>query len=219
MPGQFNPEHMYTYMRGYASAMRWENTLNALVFARKQHEGQTRKGNGEPYIAHPLTMACQATCIGIDNDIIVASCLLHDVPEDCSVEFNALPVCDRVREVVRRLTHVKHDPLDIYYRGISEDPEAALVKLLDRCHNVSSMGGAFSMAKIQSYIKETRDYVLPLIRVVKEQRPEYSDAVFVLKYHITSIIDSMEAVVSAAAGQTESEDAHDDRSHAAGADA
>ena len=36
-------------------------------------------------------------------------------------------------------------------------------KLIDRCHNVSSMAGTFSVEKLKSYIEETRHYVLPLL--------------------------------------------------------
>lgn len=200
MPKQFNADHMYTYLRGYASAKNWNNTLQALTFARQQHKDQVRKASGEPYIIHPLTMACQAICIGIDNDDIIAACLLHDVVEDCGVKTQDLPVENVVQSIVELLTHVKSDPLDVYYRRIAEHPETSLVKLLDRCNNISTMGGAFSMEKIQSYIKETRDYVLPLIRITKEFAPQFSNALFVLKYHITSIIDSMEVVVDAALG-------------------
>lgn len=32
----FNPEKMYTYIRGFASALHMEQTLKALTFARKK---------------------------------------------------------------------------------------------------------------------------------------------------------------------------------------
>ena len=60
----FNPEKMYTYLRGYASGLGMKDTLKALAFAREKHNGQFRK-SGEPYIVHPLTMACNAVSMGI----------------------------------------------------------------------------------------------------------------------------------------------------------
>ena len=80
----FNADKMYTYIRGYATGANMRETLKALAFARKQHDGQLRK-NGEPYIIHPLTMACNALSLGIRDDEVVATILLHDVCEDCDV--------------------------------------------------------------------------------------------------------------------------------------
>ena len=71
-----------------------------------------------------------------------------------------------------------------------------MVKLLDRCDNVSTMAGVFTEAKIRQYIQETREFVLPLLRQSKDQWPEESNALFVLKYHIYSVIDGLEKCVS-----------------------
>ena len=63
----FSPEKMYTYIRGFATALNMEQTLKALSFAREKHSGQFRK-SGEPYIIHPLTMSCDAMSMGIKDD-------------------------------------------------------------------------------------------------------------------------------------------------------
>ena len=65
--------------------------------------------------------------------------------------------------------------------------------LLDRCHNVSSIAGTISVEKLKSYIEETRLYVLPLRRNAKVVYPEDADILFVLKYHMVSVVDSIEA--------------------------
>lgn len=87
----FNPERMFTRIRGFAQAKGWTDTLSALGFARKAHMGQDRK-DGLPYIVHPLTMACHAIALGVHDDCVVAALLLHDVPEDCGVDARDLPV-------------------------------------------------------------------------------------------------------------------------------
>ena len=82
-----------------------------------------------------------------------------------------------------------------YYNMILTDRAATLTKLIDRCHNVSSMAGTFSENKLFAYIEETREYVLPLLRKAKFQYPEVSNVLFALKYHITSVVDSIDATI------------------------
>ena len=82
---------MYTYIRGFATALRMEQTLKALTISREKRQGQLRK-SGEPYIVHPLTMACDAMSMGIKDDNIIATILLHDVCEDCGVFLQELLV-------------------------------------------------------------------------------------------------------------------------------
>ena len=36
----FSPDKMYTYIRGFATALRMEQTLKALTFSREKHQGQ-----------------------------------------------------------------------------------------------------------------------------------------------------------------------------------
>ncbi|MBR5489226.1 MAG: bifunctional (p)ppGpp synthetase/guanosine-3',5'-bis(diphosphate) 3'-pyrophosphohydrolase, partial [Firmicutes bacterium] len=70
----------------YAESRGMKQSLWALDFAAKKHDGQTRKGpEGVPYISHPLYMACQAISLGIADDDMLAAVLLHDVCEDCGV--------------------------------------------------------------------------------------------------------------------------------------
>ena len=52
----------------------------AYQLAEKAHEGQFRR-SGEPYICHPLHVACLLVDLGMDSES-VAGGLLHDVVED-----------------------------------------------------------------------------------------------------------------------------------------
>ena len=196
----FHHEKMFTYLRGYASGAGMKETLKALAFAREKHSGQFRK-SGEPYIIHPLTMACNAVSMGIKEDSVVATILLHDVCEDCDVRVEDLPVSDTVKHAVDLMTfrvmdgETKEIAKNRYYNMLIQSREACMTKLIDRCHNVSSMAGTFSVEKLKAYIEETRQYVLPLLRKVKNKYPEDANVLFVLKYHIVSVVDSIDATI------------------------
>lgn len=196
----FDSDKMYTYLRGYATGANMVQTRRALSFAREKHAGQMRK-SGEPYIVHPLTMACNALSIGIREDRVIATILLHDVCEDCGVPLSELPVDDIVRHAVDLLTfrimegETKQSAQTRYYNMILQCREATLTKLVDRCHNVSSMAGTFSEEKLLAYIDETRQYILPLLRNAKSAYPDDADVLFILKYHIVSVVDSLDAAM------------------------
>ena len=173
----YHADKMYTYIRGYASGVGMIQTQKALSFAREKHNGQKRK-NGDPYIVHPLTMACNALSMGIRDDNTIATILLHDVCEDCGVALEELPgkryrpqgrSANDFQSYAREKQKILPRP-DIYNMLI-QSKEAVITKLIDRCHNVSSMAGTFSVEKLKSYIKETRTYVLPLLRHAKGALP------------------------------------------------
>ena len=130
----FHPEKMYTYLRGYASALGMKDTLKALSFAREKHKDQFRK-SGEPYIVHPLTMACNAVSMGIKEDAVIATILLHDVCEDCGVSVGELPVTDTVRHAVDLMTfrvmegETKEIAKNRYYNRLLQSRGACMTKL------------------------------------------------------------------------------------------
>lgn len=208
MKANFNDERMYTYLKGYAMGKGLPETMKALNYARRLHKGQVRKG-GEPYIVHPLTMACQAISLGIDDDDIISAILLHDVVEDCGVSINDLPVNNTIKHSVELLSFNKPDKylekdgigpsINVvkthYYEKIADDRIAIIAKLIDRCHNVSSMAGVFTKEKIKEYIDETELFVIPLIREAKENYPEYQNVLFILKYHIFSVLDAIQSTM------------------------
>lgn len=214
MHSHFNSEKMFTFLRGYANGKGMPETLHALNYARKLHKGQMRDG-GEPYIIHPLTMAFQAISMGLNSDELVAAALLHDVVEDCGVEIENIPCNNRVKEIVLLLTFREPKTYkekggrgssieslkEQYYNLISRDAEASLVKLLDRCNNVSSMAGVFSEERLISYIEETKRYILPLIKRTKEEFPEYQNSLFILKYHIYSVLEAICCTINSLAGE------------------
>ena len=188
----FDEQHMYTYVKTYANVREMPQTVKALAFAREQHKGQVRKGRDNvPYIYHPLLMACHALALGLDDDDIVAASLLHDVCEDCGVSPDELPAGVTVKTAVRLLTKEPGYDEEEYYRSISENQIATMVKLLDRCSNVSGMAAGFFRDKLAEYIRETERLVYPLLDRAKTEYPMYSNQLFLIKYHMSSVVEAV----------------------------
>ena len=190
----FDEHEMYDYIESYAKTKNMHQTLKALPFARAMHEGQFRKGIEKiPYIYHPLLVACHALALGLDDDDIVSAALLHDVCEDCGVKVKELPVGKEAQEIVALLTKDKGDSFDEkrYYQRISENPKALMVKLLDRCNNVSGMAAGFAKEKLIQYIRETENFFNPLMEKAKRIYPRYSNQLFLIQYHMKSVIETI----------------------------
>ena len=140
-------------------------------------------------------MACHALSLGIKEDEVIAAILLHDtVEDDKNISLKDLPVNDQTKELVGLLTkkdiddNLKTDMLDRYYAAIAQNPKAALIKCIDRCSNLSTMAWGFDHDHQRSYLVEVDKYYPELLKAVKEV-PEYSNAYWLLKYQIDSMLD------------------------------
>ena len=194
----FDEKRMYTHVKAYASALGMLQTVRILPYVREKHDGQFRKGADKvPYIYHPLLLACHALSLGMKDDDLVSAALLHDVCEDCGVEVEDLPVNEETREAVRLLTKNKdvtrasEAGLKAYYDEISKNRIASIVKLLDRCNNISGMAAGFTEKRMAQYIQETEKYIYPMIQKTSDNFPEYANQIFLIKYHMTSVIEAI----------------------------
>ena len=205
----FDPDRMYTVVNAKAQAAGMKQTLAALPFMREKHGDTVRDGSDVPYRVHPLTLACHALAMGIGTDDVLAAVLLHDVIEDTGTKPEELPeeIGERVREAVRLVSYNTYltegndrDPdrkdeiKPLYYGEIAKNPLAALVKCLDRCNNLSSMAAGFTREKMEKYVRQTGEYVLPLLDVVKAV-PEWNDAAWLLRYQMVTMLEAFKRLL------------------------
>lgn len=196
----FSEARMATYVGAYCNAKSLYQTKRALAFAKEKHDGQYRKpGHSDeriPYIYHPLLLTCHALALGLEEDDLLSACLLHDVCEDCGVQPDELPVNDQTREAVRLLTKPETfghtgPKYRTYYEGIAGNRIALIVKLLDRCNNISSMATSFTDKRMAEYIKETQEYIHPLMEKARDEYPQYSNQLFLIRYHMNSVLEAI----------------------------
>ena len=196
----FSEARMSTYISAYCNAKHLHQTKKALAFAKEKHSGQFRKAGHSsdevPYIYHPLMLTCHALALGLEEDDLLSACLLHDVCEDCGVKPEELPVNEETKEAVRLLTKDENfektdEDRTLYYDGIAGNRIAMMVKILDRCNNVSTMATSFTDEHMAEYIKETQEYIHPLIEKVRNDYPEYANQLFLIRYHMNSVMEAL----------------------------
>ena len=190
---------MFTFLRGLCSDGRHPNTSKALGYARQKHQGQTRK-SGEPYIIHPLSLACDAAGMNANDDVLLAMLLLHDIPEETGTLIMDLPVDDEVKRAVECMTiHQsggnKLETKKQYYKNLATNKYATLGKGFDRRNNLSTMAKAMTKASIVKNCFETWFYLIPLLKDAKLMYPEYSNQIHTLRTCITGYVDTLSVLV------------------------
>ena len=190
-----NVDKMYTYLRGFLVGAGMRESLKALGFARQQHSSQTRK-DGTPYIVHPLSMACYAVAMGLREDNIIATILLHDVPEDCGILVDYLPVNDTIKNAVKHMTIQRFwtdvDKIETkcrYFNELLESREALICKALDRYNNLSDMPLSMSADSVGKNVAETEVLLLPILKEAKSLYPDLADALFVLRTNLEVLVN------------------------------
>ena len=119
----------------------------AYVCAKKAH-GSQKRISGEPYIHHPLQVACILVELGMDTECICAA-LLHDVVEDTPVTLEQVKgdFGDEIAALVDGVTKLGKVPLSTKEQQQSEnvrkmllamnqDIRVVIIKLADRLHNI-----------------------------------------------------------------------------------
>lgn len=112
-------------------------TALALAVATQAHRGQVDKG-GAPYIMHPSRVSGMVRHAG-HGDEAQAVALLHDVVEDSSWTLKDLSHVGFPQSVVlavEALTHLAHEPREVYYRRVRMNRTAHIVKWFDIADNL-----------------------------------------------------------------------------------
>jgi len=155
----------------------------AATLARRAHAGQ-RRDDGAPFVTHPHAVArILRDEIGVRDERMLAAALLHDVLEDTPVRRAELdrvvgPVVSgwvhgltkQVRDGEPRDDRIGRDLRRVRDAG----PEAVVVKIADRMHNLRTIHGCRDARKRRRFLDETRRLYLPFF---EDHRPDLAGLV------------------------------------------
>jgi GTP pyrophosphokinase len=121
----------------------------AILFAVKAHKGQRRKGDGRPYILHPMSVLKTLYEVKESKNmyLLATAAVLHDVVEDCGVSLKkiAKKFGHAVASLVEELTlnKEKYETIGktkyLCQEVVKMSSYALCIKLCDRLDNVRDM--------------------------------------------------------------------------------
>ncbi len=168
-----DPEMIFTELIKKISATYSSTDIEqvnlAYKFAAEAHKGQNRL-SGEPYICHPLEVACIIADLSLDKDTVIAG-LLHDVIEDTEYTHEQVAktfspeIADMV-EGVTKLGKIKFttqeeeqvENLRKMFIATAKDVRIVLIKLCDRLHNMRTMDAQASHKQLKKSLETIEVY-------------------------------------------------------------
>lgn len=158
----------------YLSNDQIEKIHQSYLMAHDAHLGQKRR-TGEPYISHPVAVACILADMKMDHQTIMAA-LLHDVIEDTAIEKStiALKFGDVVANLVdgvSKLTQIEFvsrieaqaENFRKMLLAMSHDIRVIIVKLADRLHNMRTLESLHTQ-KRRRIARETLEIFAPIAK-------------------------------------------------------
>lgn len=172
LPADIETSQLTLLLKEYFTQADIEQVWAAYRYAAFAHLGQTRK-TGEPYISHPVAVACILAKLHLDLPTLLAA-LLHDVVEDTGVAIAEISqrFGKQVGDMVEGVT--KLDKIEFQSAAaaqaenfrkmllaMSQDVRVILVKLADRLHNMQTLE-AMNAPKQKRIARETLDIYAPI---------------------------------------------------------
>lgn len=154
------PDEIYKRLirkiRSYHPSDNLEMVDRAYQLAKKAHESQFRK-SGEPYVIHPLEVACNLADLELDIESIVAG-ILHDVVEDTDYTLQDIErlfnkevalLVDGVTKLGKiqyssqnrqlQKEEIQAENYRKMFLAMAQDIRVVLIKLADRLHNMQTL--------------------------------------------------------------------------------
>jgi GTP diphosphokinase / guanosine-3',5'-bis(diphosphate) 3'-diphosphatase len=184
------------YIYGFAKGANLPLTMKAVTYANDLHKDQKRD-DGAEYFEHPIRVCRYLLNHGIRDDVTLTASLLHDIIEDTPTTREELAEIfgEEVANIVDLLSKKKKVPAEVYYKEITSDIRAIIIKAADRACNIDDMIDVFTIERLERYIKDTEGFVLPMMKSARRIYLEYSDALVSFRDHIRGVVKVAKKVI------------------------
>lgn len=204
-------------VRSSPTSLAWNRAYKMMALLENITDGKTRKDGITPEWSHPIALALRVINIfhADATDFtgnLVSIALGHDLLEDAKKDGNREEVFNSIERICGVDLLAEMEALDKnsfqstvdYYENLSNldlHLASAIVKVIDRENNLSTMIGVFSEQKILDYLYETSDFVIPLLKRIRRYRPDLAPKAEIIKFSIELMIQIHESYIKQNFGQ------------------
>jgi (p)ppGpp synthase/HD superfamily hydrolase len=164
-------------LRYWLLGQGYYKAVEAMNFAERYHNGKRKDGQEE--FSHQVSQANLIRTlihhVTYKEEVFIVI-FLHDICEDKGISFEEIEnrfgkiVADAVRLITKEYRGVKITN-EQYYPAMAECEITSVAKGCDRVHNLMTMLNGFKPTKRVSYIKETKDFTIPMLKQAKRNFP------------------------------------------------
>lgn len=204
-----------TALRYWLLGKNYHIALASMEYGLKHHTG-VRKDGKMPEYQHQISQANYVRTLEpslLYPEETISTILLHDIVEDCPVTLSNVRVMlesacatqksiDMILSSVEKMTnrYVSHPdqpkkPSKLYYESMIECPIASIAKGCDRIHNHQTMPGVFTYEKQQTYINETQEFILPMIKSARKKWTKQEAAYQNIKHVLLTQIELIQTII------------------------
>jgi GTP pyrophosphokinase/guanosine-3',5'-bis(diphosphate) 3'-pyrophosphohydrolase len=145
----------------------------AAAFAQDMHQGQFRKGDGQPYAVHPQAVSAILKSFRVKDRVLLVAAWLHDTIEDTRATYNVIKkrfnkeVADLVRGVSSSKKEIEMVGKEVYLlnKMLKMSDNMLTLKLADRLHNVTDI-----MTMPAKTSEKTYNQTVYIIKGLREKR-------------------------------------------------
>ena len=195
-----NYEKQKIALRYWLLGKGYFKAVEAMAFAEKFHNGKRKNGDHE--FSHQVSQASLARTLvhhfNFKEEVFIVI-FLHDICEDKGISYEEIErrfgsrVVKAIKLITKEYQGVKV-PNEAYYEAMSECEITSVCKGFDRVHNLMSMLNGFKPEKQVSYIQETMDFTIPMLKAAKRNFPHQEGVYENIKFIMTNQIQLYNAL-------------------------
>ena len=173
--------HMHTMLKAMLKHGGWSNAYRALGFIDTCCTADLAPAR------RAMHTACHALALEIANDEVLTLLLLAGLAKEKNIPEIETALPEEYRDDFRALTCDN--------AGSPLSPEAQLAQCIDCVFVLSTAAIDLSRPEAVTVVNKAEQMVLPLLKTLKNEKPEWNNAVYLLRYQILALIEAFKRLL------------------------